>query len=77
MYGDVEEGRDWEGHGKGGLRLVEEAPGRQMKGRQRSGVRGWLKATGRARGVQEGDARGKCLGHRLEFRLERREQGTE
>lgn len=40
-------------------------------------VRGWLKATGRARGVQEVDARGKCLGHRLEFRLERREQGTE
>lgn len=40
-------------------------------------VRGWLKATGRARGVQEGDARGKCLGYRLKFRLERREQGNE
>lgn len=40
-------------------------------------VRGWLKATGRARGEQEGDAREKCPEHRLEFRLGRREQGNE
>lgn len=55
--------------------MREKAPGRQMKGKVE--VRGWLKATGRARGAQEGDARGKCLGHSLKCRLVRREQVNE
>lgn len=37
--------------------VKEKAPGRQGKGRRRSG--GWLEATDRPRGVHEGDARGK------------------
>lgn len=75
MSGDEE----WEGLGstwnKKDLRLVRESSREADEGEAE--VRGWLKATGRARGEQEGDAREKCLERRLEFRLGRREQGNE
>lgn len=70
----------WEGLGSTWKKEGFEVGAGKLRGESDEGeteVRGWLKATGRARGEQEGDAREKCPEQHLEFRLGRREQGNE
>lgn len=64
--------------GRGGWAGEGESSGERREGEVE--VRGWLKAMGRARGVREGDARGKRLEHNgtaWNSVLGRREQGGE
>ena len=71
-------GRDWEGRGR--ERWVGEGESSREDEEGEVEVRGWLKAMGRARGVQEGGPRGKCPGQgwkTMKFRRGRREQRNE